>query len=122
MFFYAFQSPRNCTKCRNVKDGPVCLRECPMMKYANSSSGECLPCYENCDGLTGCTGPKRYPGPGGCNACMNKGFTRESFYGEKECMNKTVCDEGYYSVTEYQRQKFNTGAKEQVTFFYEFKK
>ena len=121
MFVYAFQGSHNCTKCLNVKDGPFCRRECPMMKYANSSSGECLTCYENCDGLKGCTGPGRYPGPGGCNACMNKGVVLESLSGQKECMNKTTCDEGYYSVTGYQKNISNTDEKEQVTFLTNFK-
>ncbi|XP_072034421.1 epidermal growth factor receptor-like isoform X2 [Amphiura filiformis] len=59
--------PSNCTKCRNVKDGPYCRPECPVMKYPSPKDNTCQPCHENCVG--GCTGPNNIVGDKGCVSC-----------------------------------------------------
>ncbi|GIY37824.1 epidermal growth factor receptor [Caerostris extrusa] len=55
----------NCTACRNVRDGPYCVNECPETKY--NHYGECKPCHPNCVG--GCLGPENNISPNGCKSC-----------------------------------------------------
>lgn len=57
--------PGNCTRCKNVKDGPFCVEACPERKY--NVGGDCHKCHENC--LGGCTGPANTIGFSGCNSC-----------------------------------------------------
>lgn len=57
--------PGNCTRCKNVKDGPFCVEACPEHKY--NVGGVCQKCHENCVG--GCTGPANTIGFSGCNSC-----------------------------------------------------
>ena len=66
----------NCDKCKNVRDGPFCVPECPSSKY--NDNGECKHCHENCVG--GCEGPENNIGPNGCYSC------------EKAIMNTHVPD------------------------------
>ncbi|KAG9508422.1 Epidermal growth factor receptor, partial [Fragariocoptes setiger] len=55
----------NCVRCKNVKDGPFCVKECPISKY--NHNGICQPCHKACEG--GCTGPNNTIGKDGCKSC-----------------------------------------------------
>ena len=59
------KGPGKCVRCKHVRDGPYCVAQCPATKY--NSSGECLPCHENC--VDGCSGPANTVGEGGCFSC-----------------------------------------------------
>ena len=59
--------PGNCSKCKNVRDGPFCVKKCPDTKY--SDEGDCKMCHYNC--VYGCLGPNNTIGPYGCNSCDN---------------------------------------------------
>lgn len=58
--------PGNCTKCKNVRDGPFCVETCPESKY--KMNGECHKCHNSC--VEGCTGPENRIGHRGCNSCQ----------------------------------------------------
>lgn len=57
-----------CSRCRNYKDGPYCVDECPDIKYTNELD-TCMECHDKCTMERGCTGPNSFIGPGGCNFC-----------------------------------------------------
>jgi len=61
------QTDASCIRCKNVRDGPYCVPQCPHSKYPDDS-GICQDCHETCLGH-GCTGPLNGVGPGACNAC-----------------------------------------------------
>lgn len=81
--------PDNCTACKNVRDGPYCVPQCPQTKYDHE--GQCKPCHDHC--LDGCSGPSEFEGPNGCHTCK-KGIM----------LNQTVrciaanepCPEGFF--------------------------
>jgi len=90
--FY-FQGPDRCDRCKNAKDGPFCVAECPMTKYQDEND-VCQPCHENCD--EGCTGPKNTVGPGGCNSCPLVIF-HEDKHSITGCLRQdSECPEGFY--------------------------
>ncbi|XP_071791148.1 epidermal growth factor receptor-like isoform X4 [Asterias amurensis] len=62
------EGPQNCSSCENVKDGPFCRSECPIMKYPDENK-ICQPCNSNCKLDEGCSGPDNTVGVGGCNVC-----------------------------------------------------
>ena len=64
--FDVLQLASDCDRCRNYRDGPYCVPECPESKYPDASHS-CQPCNENC--RDGCTGPDNDIGPGACNTC-----------------------------------------------------
>lgn len=83
----------DCTQCKNVKDGPHCVAECPSHKYNNN--GTCVECDKSC--VDGCTGPSNKLGEGGCNSCGKAiiNSTDPSFVGH--CIKaEDSCPEGYY--------------------------
>ncbi|XP_066256527.1 epidermal growth factor receptor isoform X2 [Euwallacea similis] len=83
--------PDNCTTCKNFKDGPFCVQECPTNKYVEN--GICKPCHSTC--VDGCTGPKNTVGPGGCTSCelaiMNENVTVDVCLHQNE-----TCPDGYF--------------------------
>lgn len=84
---------RNCFSCKNVKDGPYCVPECPGHKYNNN--GTCEECDKSC--IDGCTGPSNRLGEGGCNSCSKAiiNSTDPVFVGH--CIKaEEACPEGYY--------------------------
>lgn len=58
-------SAKDCWRCKNFKDGPYCVEECPQHKYNDHNS--CQECSKRC--IDGCTGPLDRLGPRGCNVC-----------------------------------------------------
>lgn len=83
----------DCMQCKNVKDGPHCVAECPSHKYNNN--GFCEECDRSC--VDGCTGPSNKLGEGGCNSCGKAiiNSTDPSFVGH--CIRADeLCPEGYY--------------------------
>jgi len=104
---------RHCNRCRNVKDGPYCVTECPSHKY--NRNGTCEECDKSC-GPDGCTGPSNRLGEGGCNSCAKAvirpagALTSAALAGpsaiaaaqqqqplEVECIRaEEACPEGYY--------------------------
>ncbi|XP_034936586.1 epidermal growth factor receptor isoform X2 [Chelonus insularis] len=80
----------HCTKCKHLRDGPFCVKECPSSKY--NDNGHCKSCHENCVG--GCEGPENNIGPNGCHSCVKaimNGHVPEG------CLQKREpCPEGYY--------------------------
>ncbi|CAH0768676.1 unnamed protein product [Bemisia tabaci] len=81
----------NCTRCKNVKDGPFCVPACPSSKY--SRDGECLPCHPNC--MDSCTGPENNIGPNGCRSC-EKAITNADVVVERCLQKNESCPDGYY--------------------------
>ena len=60
------QGPEHCNECRNyyieemLREGPlvrVCVEVCPLNTYLNTSSRQCVRCYEGCVLGEGCAGP-----------------------------------------------------------------
>lgn len=83
----------HCFSCKNVKDGPYCVSECPSHKYNNN--GTCEECDKSC--IDGCTGPLNKLGEGGCNSCSKAiiNSTDPIFVGY--CIRaEEACPEGYY--------------------------
>lgn len=84
---------RHCFNCKNVKDGPHCVPECPGHKFNNN--GTCEECDKSC--IDGCTGPSNKLGEGGCNSCSKAiiNSTDPVFVGH--CIkSEEACPEGYY--------------------------
>lgn len=82
--------PEDCTACKNVRDGPYCVKKCPSSKY--NDNGQCRHCHENCVG--GCEGPENNIGPNGCHSCE-----KAIMHGEmpEGCLQKKEpCPDGYY--------------------------
>lgn len=65
--------PKNCTVCKNAKDGPFCVKTCPDSKY--NDNGLCRPCHSNC--IYGCNGPENTISEQGCNSCEKAIFNGE---------------------------------------------
>lgn len=86
-------SPANCTRCKNVRDGPYCVSECLETRYP-SENGTCEPCHVNC--YNGCTGPKNTVGEGGCNFCKKAIISVEATV-EKCLAENELCPDGYYN-------------------------
>ena len=85
--------PSNCSVCRHVRDGPFCVKECPVSKYNDKS--ECKPCHENC--VSGCTGPNNYLGRGGCNSCEKAIVSMYDPNVVEQCLKaEESCPSGYY--------------------------
>lgn len=85
--------PSNCTACKNVRDGPYCVAECPISKY--NYNGECKPCHENC--ISGCTGPNNTLGIGGCNSCEKAIVSMYNPNVVEQCLKvDETCPDGYY--------------------------
>lgn len=82
----------NCTECKNARDGPFCVTECPIKKY-KSMRGDCLPCHENCVG--GCLGPYNTIGHNGCNSC-EKAVINGDVKVDKCLQKNESCPDGYY--------------------------
>lgn len=83
----------HCFSCKNVKDGPYCVSECPSHKYNNN--GTCEECDKSC--IDGCTGPSNKLSEGGCNSCSKAiiNSTDPIFVGY--CIRaEEACPEGYY--------------------------
>lgn len=84
---------KDCFSCKNVKDGPYCVSECPSHKY--NHYGICKECDKSC--IDGCTGPSNKLGEGGCNSCSKAiiNLTDPTFVGH--CIKaEQPCPEGYY--------------------------
>lgn len=82
-----------CTRCKNVRDGPYCVRECPVSKYP--AEGECRSCHENC--VLGCTGPRNRLGAGGCNSCEKAIVSMLDPNVVEQCLKaEENCPEGFY--------------------------
>ena len=101
-FIYAlvccfWQGNINCNECRNYKDGPYCVAQCPSIKYADFNK-ECQPCAEFCS--SGCTGPSEMTVPGGCNSC-EFGEIVDEVKLTAQCINPqlTDCQDGFYRKT-----------------------
>ncbi len=85
--------PGKCHRCKHSKDGPFCVRECPVVKYRDASTGECRPCHGNCVG--GCTGPRNAIGEGGCNSCEKAVINADSEV--VRCLReRDRCPDGFY--------------------------
>lgn len=84
----------NCFQCRNFKDGPHCVAECPRHKYNNN--GFCEECDKSC--VDGCTGPSNKLGEGGCNSCGKAiiNSTDPSMFNGHCIKADELCPEGYY--------------------------
>ncbi len=85
--------PGKCDRCRHSKDGPFCVRECPVVKYRDPSSGVCKPCHANC--VDGCSGPENTIGPRGCNACEKAVISADAEV--VRCLReRDPCPDGFY--------------------------
>ncbi|XP_035219957.1 epidermal growth factor receptor-like isoform X2 [Stegodyphus dumicola] len=85
--------PSNCTQCRNARDGPYCVSQCPLSKY--NENRECMPCHENC--VNGCTGPRNTVGPGGCNSCDKAIVSAYDPNIVEQCLKPDEpCPDGFY--------------------------
>lgn len=85
--------PSNCTQCKNVRDGPYCIAQCPESKY--NDNGYCKPCSDVCVG--GCTGPSSKLGPGGCNYCEKALLSNETNSVDVCLKADSQCPDGYYN-------------------------
>lgn len=87
----------HCLACKNVKDGPYCVPECPSHKYNNN--GTCEECDKSC-GPDGCSGPSNKLGEGGCNSCAKAIIrTRDQLTNsfDIECVKaEDPCPDGFY--------------------------
>lgn len=87
-------SAKNCWSCKNFKDGPYCVPECPKHKY--NDNNVCQECSKRC--VYGCTGPSDRFGYGGCNMCEK--FIIESMANSTVIASCLKADEpcpmGYY--------------------------
>lgn len=87
----------DCKSCKNVKDGPHCVAECPIHKYVDN--GICEECDKSCD--SGCTGPSNKLGEGGCNSCAKAIIVNNStdLTPVAHCIPATdECPEGFFQV------------------------
>ncbi|XP_043475369.1 epidermal growth factor receptor isoform X2 [Leptopilina heterotoma] len=81
----------HCNQCKHVRDGPFCVKQCPLSKY--NDNGQCKLCHENCVG--GCTGPENNLGTSGCRSCEKAMHEEHNILGD--CLQKKdSCPEGYY--------------------------
>lgn len=85
-------NPENCTKCKNARDGPFCVSECPITKFL-SKDGYCLECHANC--VDGCLGPNNTISSNGCNSC-EKAVINGDVTVEKCLQKNESCPDGYY--------------------------
>ena len=79
------QGPEYCNQCRNYyleemlgagSAARVCVEVCPQGTYLNSTSRQCVPCHEACQG--GCAGPLPYVNrTHGCLECDRVQLDRE---------------------------------------------
>ncbi|XP_070569485.1 epidermal growth factor receptor-like [Ptychodera flava] len=88
--------PANCTKCKNMKDGPICLAQCPVDKYPDLDN-TCHKCDANCklDGENpGCNGPSDFiDDDDGCKSCGQILWNNS----KAACMvNGSQCPQRYY--------------------------
>lgn len=99
-----------CFNCKNVKDGPYCVSECPNHKYNNN--GHCEECDKSC--IDGCTGPSNKLGEGGCNSCSKAVINSTDPIIVRYCIKyEEPCPEGYYqeyvAPQAYGTYKFSPG-------------
>ena len=97
------QGPANCTHCKNYKDGPNCVSQCPSFKYPDDNK-VCQPCYENCKQEVGCTGPNANLGYRGCKECSGLVLVLDTHtrgFQDTKCVNGTVeqCEDGFWSFS-----------------------
>jgi len=89
----ACQTEASCVRCKNVKDGPYCVPECPRTKYPDDS-GICQDCHENCESY-GCTGSLNSVGYGACNACDIAVYDKNN--NATMCLPLDAeCEDGYF--------------------------
>ena len=79
------QGPEHCNQCRNYyleemlgagSEARVCVEVCPQGTYLNTTSRQCVPCHEACQG--GCAGPLPYVNRTfGCLECDRVQLDRE---------------------------------------------
>ena len=81
--------PRNCGKCKHVKDGPVCRSHCPPFKY--KIGNECQSCHANC--IDSCTGPANTIGYGGCDACEH------AIIGDNDQIVRMMCNLNFLNTS-----------------------
>lgn len=83
--------------CKNFRDGPFCVEQCPEAKY-NDSSNVCQECHKSCVG--GCTGEYNHLGRGGCNNCSFAMMSVDGAFVD-HCLVEEVpgvyeCPQGHY--------------------------
>lgn len=84
---------RHCWQCKDVRDGPYCVAECPSHKY--NSNGVCEECDKSC--VDGCTGPSNRLGDGGCNSCGKAVINATNPIFIAQCLKaEDSCPEGFY--------------------------
>lgn len=110
IFRLLVQGAGQCKSCLHYKDGPYCVPQCPMSKYAERN-GTCRLCSDRCRENSGCSGPEPIMGPGGCTLCKHFVFDfynqskiastdRSSQWKPRQCMNESYeCPPGFYSYT-----------------------
>jgi len=85
-----------CDDCRNARDGPYCVSECPNSKYRDEN-GVCQECHANCAASTGCTGPLNSVGDGACRSCALVVVADDDPGSVSQCLPAdALCDDGYY--------------------------
>lgn len=82
----------SCWQCKNVKDGPYCVANCPKHKYSNGST--CEDCNPVC--RDGCTGPSNKLGQGGCNQCGKTVITSINPFAGYCIKDNETCPDGYF--------------------------
>jgi len=81
-----------CDDCRNARDGPYCVAQCPSSKYRDEN-GVCQLCHPNCE--DGCTGPRNMVGRQACNSCGLVEFSDDSEI--SSCLSpESNCSDGFY--------------------------
>lgn len=83
---------KNCFHCKNFKDGPYCVPNCPSHKFNNR--GICEECDKNC--LDRCSGPSNKLGEGGCDACEKFVINSTNPFMAYCIRKEEPCPEGYY--------------------------
>ena len=83
----------NCHECKNARDGPFCVDQCPDGKYMDKNTGECMHCHENC--VNGCLGPDNSLSPNGCKSC-DKAIINADLEVVKCLKENETCPEGYF--------------------------
>lgn len=87
--------PNKCHRCKHVRDGPYCVAECPVSKFADLATNECKPCHENC--VSGCTGPLNRLGEDGCNSCEKAIVSSLNPNVIEQCLKTDEsCPDGFY--------------------------
>ena len=90
------QGADSCDDCKNSKDGPYCVKECPIGKY--DDNGVCNPCHDNCFG--GCKGSESTVGLNGCNSCKKSLFLPNKINNKTSidrCLAENeACPDGFY--------------------------